>query len=196
MKKLTYLIFVLTLFSSYSQQDVIPNYELAAKFSPKKIAKLVHSTSVNPRWLKNGDKFWYQYKTTAGSSYYIVDPNKKTKKKLFDNDKMAAWLTEITKDPYDAKHLPRFDFKFIENETAIKFRVTSKFEDEETKDSEKNKAEKVKKNKKVFLLKYILGSNKLTLLSNKKAPKEDWKKWANIAPDSTIVFYSKKFILY
>ena len=58
MKKLTYLIFILTLFSSYSQQDVIPNYELAAKFSPKKIAKLVHSTSVNPRWLKNGDKFW------------------------------------------------------------------------------------------------------------------------------------------
>lgn len=196
MKKLTYLIFILTLFSSFSQQDVIPNYELAAKFSPKKIAKLVHSTSVNPRWLKNGNKFWYQYKTTEGSSYYIVDPNKKTKKKLFDNDKMAAWLTEITKDPYDAKHLPKFDFKFIDNETAIKFRVTSKFEDEETKDSEKNKAEKDKKNKKVFLLKYILGSNKLTLLSNKKAPKEDWKKWANIAPDSTIVFYSKKFNLY
>jgi len=196
MKKLTYLIFILTLFSSFSQQDVIPNYELAAKFSPKKIAKLVHSTSINPRWLKNGDKFWYQYKTTEGSSYYIVDPNKKTKKKLFDNDKMAAWLTEITKDPYDAKHLPRFDFKFIDNETAIKFRVTSKFEDEETKDSEKKKAEKDKKNKKVFLLKYILGSNKLTLLSNKKTPKEDWKKWANIAPDSTIVFYSKKFNLY
>ena len=92
MKKLTYLIFILTLFSSFSQQDVIPNYELAAKFSPKKIAKLVHSTSINPRWLKNGDKFWYQYKTTEGSSYYIVDPNKKTKKKLFDNDKMASCI--------------------------------------------------------------------------------------------------------
>ena len=209
MKKLFHLLFILTVLSSYSQQNVIPNYDLAAKFSPKKIAKLVHSTSVNPHWLKAGDKFWYQYKTTEGSSYYLVDPNKKVKKKLFDNDKMAAWLTEFTKDPYDAKHLPKFSFKFIDNETAIQFRVTSKYEDEdEDKDKDKDKdkkkdknrdkdpSKKDKKKKKVFLFKYVLGTNNLTLLSNKRAPKEDWKKWANIAPDSTVIFYSKKFNLY
>ena len=205
MKKLFHILFILTVLSSYSQQNVIPDYDLAAKFSPKKIAKLVHSTSVNPHWLKAGDKFWYQYKTTEGSSYYLVDPNKKVKKKLFDNDKMAAWLTEFTKDPYDAKHLPKFNFKFIENETAIRFRVTSKYEDgdededednKEDKDSDKDNSKKDKKKKKVFLFKYVLGSNNLTLLSNKRAPKEDWKKWANIAPDSTVVFYSKKFNLY
>ena len=211
MKKLFHLLFILSILSSYSQQNVIPNYDLAAKFSPKKIAKLVHSTSVNPHWLKAGDKFWYQYKTTEGSSYYLVDPNKKVKKKLFDNDKMAAWLTEFTKDPYDAKHLPKFSFKFIDNETAIQFRVTSKYEDEdedEDKDKDKDKdkkkdknrdkdpSKKDKKKKKVFLFKYVLGTNNLTLLSNKRAPKEDWKKWANIAPDSTVIFYSKKFNLY
>ena len=207
MKKLFHLLFILSILSSYSQQNVIPNYDLAAKFSPKKIAKLVHSTSVNPHWLKAGDKFWYQYKTTEGSSYYLVDPNKKVKKKLFDNDKMAAWLTEFTKDPYDAKHLPKFSFKFIDNETAIQFRVTSKYEDEdededEDKDKKKDKnrdkdpSKKDKKKKKVFLFKYVLGTNNLTLLSNKRAPKEDWKKWANIAPDSTVIFYSKKFNLY
>ena len=203
MKKLFHLLFILSILSSYSQQNVIPDYDLAAKFSPKKIAKLVHSTSVNPHWLKAGDKFWYQYKTTEGSSYYLVDPNKKVKKKLFDNDKMAAWLTEFTKDPYDAKHLPKFSFKFIDNETAIQFRVTSKYEDEdedEDKKKDKNRDEdpskKDKKKKKVFLFKYVLGTNNLTLLSNKRAPKEDWKKWANIAPDSTVVFYSKKFNLY
>ena len=205
MKKLFHLLFILSILSSYSQQNVIPDYDLAAKFSPKKIAKLVHSTSVNPHWLKAGDKFWYQYKTTEGSSYYLVDPNKKVKKKLFDNDKMAAWLTEFTKDPYDAKHLPKFSFKFIDNETAIQFRVTSKYEDEdEDKDKDKKKdknrdkdpSKKDKKKKKVFLFKYVLGTNNLTLLSNKRAPKEDWKKWANIAPDSTVIFYSKKFNLY
>jgi len=207
MKKLFHLLFILSILSSYSQQNVIPDYDLAAKFSPKKIAKLVHSTSVNPHWLKAGDKFWYQYKTTEGSSYYLVDPNKKVKKKLFDNDKMAAWLTEFTKDPYDAKHLPKFSFKFIDNETAIQFRVTSKYEDEdEDKDKDKDKkkdknrdedpSKKDKKKKKVFLFKYVLGTNNLTLLSNKRAPKEDWKKWANIAPDSTVIFYSKKFNLY
>jgi dipeptidyl aminopeptidase/acylaminoacyl peptidase len=205
MKKLTHLLFILTTLYSFSQQNAITNYDLAAKFSPKKIAKLVHSSSVNPYYLKNGDKFWYQYKTTEGSNYYIVDPNKKTKKKLFDNDKMAAWLTEITKDPYDAKHLPKFGFKFIDNETAIEFRVNSKFEDEDKNDNEdkgkdedidKDKAKKEKKNKKAFLFKYVLGSNNLTLINNKRALKEDWKKWANISPDSTIVLFSKKFNLY
>ena len=44
---------------------------------------------------------------------------------LFDNDKMASWLTEITKDPYDGKHLPKFDFKFVNNEKAIQFRLES-----------------------------------------------------------------------
>merc|ERR1712137_1343311 len=102
-----------------------PNYRAAAKYSPKNLGKLVHSTSVRPHWLKNGNRFWYQYKTTEGSNYYIVDADKKTKKELFDNEKMAQWLTEITKDPYDAKHLPRFDFEFVKNETAIRFYVTS-----------------------------------------------------------------------
>ena len=186
---------MLTTLYSFSQNERVENYNIAAKFSPKNLAKLVHSTSVEPHWLKNGDKFWYQYKTTDGSNYYLVDPYKKTKKKLFNNDKMAAWLTEITRDPYDAKHLPKFDFKFVDNETAIQFRVTSKFEDEEN-EMDEDKDKDAKKNKKVFLFKYVLGGNNLKLINNKRAPKGDWKKWANVSPDSTIVLYSKKFNLY
>ena len=126
MKKLCYCLLILLTHLSFSQSDNNKaNYELAYKFSPKNLAKLVHSTSVNPHWLKNGNKFWYQYKTTNGSKYYLVDADRKIKSELFDNDKMAAWLTEITKDPYDGQHLPRFDFKFVNDETAIQFYVTS-----------------------------------------------------------------------
>ena len=102
-----------------------PNYDLAAKFSPTQLAKMVHSTEVSPHWLKNGNRFWYQYKTTAGSNYYLVDADKRSKTKLFNNDRMAAWLTEITKDPYDGQHLPKFNFEFVNKERAIRFRVTS-----------------------------------------------------------------------
>ena len=189
MKRLLLITLLLSFTIGVSQNEVKPNYELAAKFSPKNIAKMVHSTSVNPNWLKLGNKFWYQYKTTDGSKYYIVDADRRSRKELFDNDKMAAWLTEITKDPYDAKHLPRFNFKFVKNETAIQFRVTSK-EEVESKDK------KGKKEKKVYHFEYTLGANGLKVLSNDKAPKEDWKKWANIAPDSSIVFFSRKFNLY
>ena len=184
-----------------------PNYRAASKYSPTNIAKMVHSTSVRPNWLKKGNRFWYQYKTTEGSKYYIVDADNRTKKELFDNEKMAKWLTEITKDPYDAKHLPRFNFKFVKNETAIQFYVTCTEKVEETKDeneeekktdstSTKKKKSKPKMVNKVYHLEYRLGGNSLTVLSNKKKGKEDWKKWANIAPDSSIVLFSKNYNLY
>ncbi|WP_405573404.1 DPP IV N-terminal domain-containing protein [Winogradskyella sp. Asnod2-B02-A] len=192
-----------------------PNYRAAAKFSPTNLGKLVHSTSVRPHWLKNGNRFWYQYKTTDGSKYYIVDADNRSKKELFDNEKMAKWLTEITKDPYDAKHLPKFNFEFVKNETAIRFYVTSteKVDEEQKEDNDekldtietdstktdkkkKGKAKKAKKVNKVYHFEYRLGSNSLTVLDNKKKEKEDWKKWANIAPDSSVVLFSKHYNLY
>ena len=119
------LLLMLTINFADAQNEEVtytptPNYRAAAKYSPTNLGKLVHSTSVRPHWLKNGNRFWYQYKTTDGSNYYFVDADKSSKKELFDNEKMAQWLTEITKDPYDAQHLPKFDFKFVKNETAIR----------------------------------------------------------------------------
>ena len=222
MQKLTFLLLLSLSFSLVNAQNSvkenltpIPNYRAAAKFSPTNLGKLVHSTSVNPHWLKNGNRFWYQYKTTEGSKYYIVDADSRSKKELFDNEKMAKWLTEITKDPYDAKHLPKFNFEFVKNETAIRFYVTStekvdeaKDDDDDDKDIEdskdtdstktkkKDKAKKAKKVNKVYHFEYRLGSNGLTVLDNKKKKKEEWKKWANIAPDSSVVLFSKHYNLY
>ncbi|MBU3010457.1 prolyl oligopeptidase family serine peptidase [Polaribacter vadi] len=204
-----FFVFLLTVSISFAQETPKPNYRAAAKYSPKNLAKMVHSTSVNPHWLKKGNRFWYSYKTSEGSNYYLVDLDRKTKKTLFDNIKMAKWLTEITKDPYDAKHLPRFSFKFNEAENAIRFYVTSTEEVEvieekkevkkdstSTKKGKKAKPKKPKKEKKVYYLEYKLGSNSLTILDNKKKEKEPWKRWANIAPDSSIVLYSKNYNLY
>jgi hypothetical protein len=105
-------VFLFTVSVIAAQETPEPNYRQAAKYSPKNLAKMVHSTDVNPNWLKKGNRFWYAYKTSEGSNHYIVDIDKKSKALLFDNVKMAMWLTEITKDPYDAKHLLRLDIKF------------------------------------------------------------------------------------
>jgi dipeptidyl-peptidase-4 len=209
MKKLILLFTLLLTFNSVLGQDEAnstptPNYRAAAKFSPTNIAKLVHSTSVRPNWLKKGNRFWYQYKTTEGSKYYLVDADKRTKSELFNNAKMAKWLTEITKDPYDAKHLPKFNFEFVKNESAIRFRVTSteevKTKEEEKKkdvkqDSTKAKKKKPKMEKKIFFLEYRLGSNGLTVIDNSKDD-EKRVRWANVAPDSSIVLFSKKHNMY
>ena len=216
MKKLV-LIFLLffAVLAIAAQENPKPNYRAAAKYSPKNLAKMVHSTNVNPHWLKKGNRFWYAYKTSDGANHYIVDAAKKSKKLLFDNVKMAKWLTEITKDPYDAKHLPKFSLKFNKVEDAIRFRVTATEEvlvvddkKEETDADEKEEIEqdstaakkaekkKPKMEQKVYHLEYKLGGNGLTIIDTKKKKKEAWKKWANIAPDSSIVLYSKKYNLY
>ncbi|PCH73141.1 MAG: S9 family peptidase [Flavobacteriaceae bacterium] len=190
-----------------TRKEPAPNYRLAAKYSPKNLAKLVHSTSVRPHWLKNGNRFWYQYKTSNGSNYYLVDADKRSKKALFNNDDMAKWLTLITKDPYDGQHLPKFYFKFVKNETAIQFYLTAtekvpvkeSKEDLVKKDSTDTKEAKKKApklEKKIYHLEYKLGGNGLTILDNKKEGEKKWKKWANIAPDSTIVLFSKNFNLF
>lgn len=199
-KLLLLLFFVSSI--AFAQETPEPNYRLAARFSPKNIAKLVHSTSVRPHWLKKGNRFWYQYKTSEGSKYYLVDADAKRRTPLFDNEKMAKWLSEITKDPYEAKHLPRFSFKFVKNETAIRFRVTSnemvpvKEKEDDKKSKKKKSAKKPKMEKKVYHLEYRLGGNGLTIVDNEKKEKEPWKSWANVAPDSSIVLYAKNHNLY
>lgn len=197
-----FFVFIFTFSVSLSQETPKPNYRAAAKYSPKNLAKMVHSTAVNPHWLKKGNRFWYSYKTSNGSNHFIVDIDKKSKKLLFDNVKMAKWLTKITKDPYDAKHLPRFKFKFNKQESAIRFRVTSTeeievIEDKKTenkKDSTSNK--QTKKEKKTYHLEYKLGGKELTIIDTKKQDKRPWEKWANISPDSSIVLYGKNYNIY
>ena len=205
MKRVLLLLIVFISTNLISAQDnsndqaPTPNYRLAARYSPTQLGKMVHSTAVQPRWLNTGNKFWYQYKTTNGSNYYIVDPDRRTRTKLFDNAKMAKWLSEITKDPYDAQHLPRFDFEFVRNNTAIRFRVTSN-EEVEAKEKKQDtaKAKKKKKpkmEKKVYHLEYRLGGNGLTIIDNEKEDKKRMS-WANVAPDSSIVLFSKHHNLY
>jgi len=208
MKKITlFFVFLFAISVVSAQETPKPNYRQAAKYSPKNLAKMVHSTSVSPHWLKKGNRFWYAYKTSEGSNHYIVDVDKKTKKPLFDNVKMAKWLTEITKDPYDAKHLPRFNFKFNETKNAIRFRVTSTEEvevveedkKEEKKDStaiKKARKKKPKMEKKTYHLEYKLGSNGLTIIDTKNPEKKPWQRWANVAPDSSIVLYGKNHNIY
>lgn len=147
-----YLSFLCVLFTTliFAQETPKPNYRLASRFSPDNIAKMVHSTSVRPNWLQNGNRFWYQYKTASeGSKYFLVDADMKTKTPLFDNVKMAKWLSEITKDPYEAKHLPRFDFTFTKDEKAIRFRVNST-EEVDSKEEEGKKKNLIKRKKKLL----------------------------------------------
>jgi len=109
--------------ASQAPAPVTPNFELASRWTSAKVGKLVFDTSVTPHWLQSGDRFWYSYQTRDGRRFFMVDPLKKAKAPLFDHAKMAAALTSITRQPYDAQHLPFSNIKF-KNDNVFEFDVS------------------------------------------------------------------------
>ncbi len=169
------------------------NYNLAARFAPKKLDKMIFSLAVDPHWLKQSNKFWYTYETSEGKQWIIVDPSKLEKKPMFDRDKLAAELTKIVKDPFDGQHLPIDSLKFIKDENWIQFEVKSSIDINKGDSIPKNgKPEKVKK---VFYFEYNLLTNQLNELVGFKKPKKK-PNWANIAPDQKIVLFGRNYNLY
>ncbi|HWZ16383.1 MAG TPA: DPP IV N-terminal domain-containing protein [Mucilaginibacter sp.] len=193
-----YLSFLLLLLfaGARAQTPVAPvkaNYQLASRFSPKKLQKLVFTTAVEPHWLKYSNRFWYVFENTDIKRWYIVDPAKRSKKLMFDNDKLAAEITLIVKDPFDAQHLPIENLKFTKDESSIQFELKSSIDVIKKDRKDKKAADSLEK--KVFYFTYNLQTNKLTELKNydKVKPRPTW---ASIAPDSSAVIFSKKNNLF
>src|SRR5580704_2388359 len=110
-------------FDAPAHMSYAPNYALEARFLPDSMNKLLFDLSVTPHWFTLSDKFWYSYRTTDGTKYYIVDPVKKSKSFLWDNTKIAAALSSLTNFPYDAQHLPIKRLKLVDKDTHVRFEV-------------------------------------------------------------------------
>jgi dipeptidyl aminopeptidase/acylaminoacyl peptidase len=199
MKKIAFLLSCLLLgFSSFAQQQISKgNYELAARFSPDKLKKMIFSTSVDPHWMKKSDRFWYEYETSQGKKWVLVDPIRRTKTPLFDTDKLAAELTRAVKDPFDGQHLKLDNMKLLADENTLQFTVKSTAEVLKKDWAElkaKNKNAKDSLEKKVHTFQFNLTSQQLKEIETVKEPTR--LAWANIAPDSSKVVYVKNFNLY
>lgn len=168
----------------------VANYELAARFSAKKVGKMVFSTAIQPRWFKNSDQFWYSYQTPKGTFYYIVNPTTGVKKLLFDNAALAAQLTTIVKDPFDSQNIPIEKLKLVDDK-KFTFEIKSSIE-VEVKD---DKTGKPKKEKKVFGFEYDIATNQLTEIKDYKSEKP-FPRWASISPDKKYVVFSKEYNYY
>ena len=100
------------------------NYELASRWIASKTGKVIFDLTVNPRWLEDGDRFWYVFENTKGRRFILVDPAKRSKSLVFDPVKMASSLTTATGMPYDSQHLPMRTLKFVKHDAAIQFDIT------------------------------------------------------------------------
>src|SRR5829696_867088 len=195
-KSVFFLACVVLVIAAQAQQVPIAkaNYQLASRFSPKKLDKLVFSTSVDPHWLKKSDRFWYTYETPNGKNWYIVDPVKREKRLMFNNEKLAAQLTALVKDPMDAQHLTIDSLRFIKDENWIQFEVKSS-EEIEKKDTTAKKGAPPVKEKKVYFFEYNITSGQLVQLPDFKKPKRN-PRWASISPDGQTVLFARNYNLY
>ena len=169
------------------------NYQLASRFSPNKLKKMVYSTAVDPHWLKLSNRFWYVYETPNGKEWYVVDPAVKSKKKLFNSAALAAEITTIMRDPFDAQHLPIENLKFGKDEKSISFEMKSTID--ELKKDRKDKKAADSMQKKIFYFNYELANAKLTEVKNYDKPKAK-PQWGSVAPDSSAIIFSRNYNLY
>ena len=192
--------------TAFGQEKITKaNYALAERFSAKRVNNMVFSTRVQPRWFKEGDRFWYEWQSPKGTNYYIVDPAKGTKTEVFDLERLAMDLTEIVKDPFDAQHIPITSLK-LKDDKVFTFDIRSTQDKVEKPDTAKAKkggqgrraggpgAGAGRPQKKVFHFEYDFASRTLKDVTEEKEKEDENKKypmWATISPDGTLGVFAK-----
>ena len=178
--------------SAYSQSsERLPGYVQAERFTKEKLNTMLFSTTVDPHWFQNGNSFWYEYKTSNGNAWYVVNPSAKSKHPLFNLDEIASQLTEIVKDPFTAQQLPIQKLEAQADGRTFTFQITSS--QDAKKDSTDKKDDKNKKE--IFFFSYDYPTRKLTWLEDKKKETE-YPDWASFPPDGKTVVYAKDLNLY
>ena len=166
-----------------------PNYELAERFSPTKVRRVVPQTEVRPNWFKNSSKFWYSWKTIDGTKFYIVDPASGKQSELWSMAELAEKVTLATNYPFDAQHTPVENIE-LKDDKYVLFDITPARVMVENNDyAPKNeKGEPL-----TFHFKWDIASRTLEKIEEREARIPEW---ANVSPDGKIAVYQKDYNLW
>lgn len=104
----------LILFAQATVEDYKRAFSLNEKFKDK-----VFYSGVNPQWIGKSNTFWYVSNTPKARVYTFVNALKKTKKLLFDHQKLAEALTKATDKKIDAAKLYLQNIKAENNDTLF-----------------------------------------------------------------------------
>jgi len=184
---------LLGLTSALKAQERLPEYLQAEKFTQDKLKTMLFSTTVDPHWFQQGNNFWFEYKTSEGTFWYVVNPTARTKNLLFNREEIAAQLTEIVQDPFEARQLPIKNLKAKEDGRTFTFEVVSSRDAKPKKDAKKKDA---KPKKEVFYFSYDYPSRKLIHLKDQEEEEPKRLAWGAVSPDMKTVVYAKDLNLY
>ena len=166
-----------------------PNYELAERFSPMKVRRVVPQTEVRPNWFKNSTKFWYSWKTIDGTNFYIVDPASGKQSELWSMAELAEKVTLATNYPFDAQHTPVENIELKDDKYVLfditPARVMVENNDYAPKDEEGKPL--------TFHFKWDIAARTLEKVKEREARIPEW---ANVSPDGRIAVYQKDYNLW
>lgn len=83
----------------------LEDYQRAERAMSRYTRALVFSENVSPNWLDD-DLFWYRNRTVSGSEFILVNPERKTKRVLFDHERLANGMSQILDTTLTGSDLP------------------------------------------------------------------------------------------
>ena len=72
------------------------NYPLFAEWQDDKLLPRLTKYRVSPHWMSDGKRFWYWYRTSQGTQWFLVDPEHKEKQTLFDMSSLVGAVMGLT----------------------------------------------------------------------------------------------------
>jgi dipeptidyl-peptidase-4 len=109
------------------------DYARAEQFLGQNTGPLVFGASVRPNWLESG-RFWYRNTIPEGAEFVLVDPERRTRARAFDHERLAAALSAAADTTYDPFDLPFTTFHPEADGRSISFEVRSHYYTCDTED--------------------------------------------------------------
>ncbi len=148
------------------------NYKLAERYKKHEIVGVSgNSMAIYPEFINDSDRFWYSFSDSNGKRYYYVDPAKKLKRLLFDNDKLVAQISKETRKAYNSKDLSLQSIEFDKKERSFTFEF----------DGAKYR--------------YTVKTGKVEKIDSLQ-PWSGRESWMKYSPDSLYILYCKNHNLY
>ena len=148
------------------------NYKLAERYKKHEIVGVSgNSMAIYPEFINDSDRFWYSFSDSNGKRYYYVDPAKKLKRLLFDNDELVAQISKETRKAYNSKDLSLQSIEFDKKERSFTFEF----------DGAKYR--------------YTVKTGKVEKIDSLQ-PWSGRESWMKYSPDSLYILYCKNHNLY
>jgi len=120
------LILVVISFETYAQQLTKEDYARAVSFLGQNLNnRKMFNANVNPNWFSDSSGFWYTYQSKNETVYYKYDLKKNTSEKLFNQERLAAILSDSLKTPVRPNELPINSIRYLDK-THIQFNAREK----------------------------------------------------------------------